>query len=61
MPTKPIIKALTEAGVGPRRRVAEIIKQGGVEVNGQAIESYNHPVDPAKDRALRSRETAAQK
>jgi 23S rRNA pseudouridine2605 synthase len=49
MPTKPIIKALTEAGLGPRRRMADAIKQGGVEVNGRIIESYNHPVDIEKD------------
>jgi 23S rRNA pseudouridine2605 synthase len=48
--TKPILKALTEAGLGPRRRLADIIKRGGVEVNGRAIESFNHPVDIAKDR-----------
>jgi 23S rRNA pseudouridine2605 synthase len=50
MPTKPVLKALTEAGIGSRRRVAEIIKRGGVEVNGKAVESFNHPVDAAKDR-----------
>jgi len=50
VPTKPILKALTEAGIGPRRRMAGLIKQGGVEVNGQVIESFNQPVDIAKDR-----------
>jgi 23S rRNA pseudouridine2605 synthase len=49
MPTKPILKALTEAGLGPRRRMAEVIKRGVVEVNGRTIESYNHPVDVEKD------------
>jgi 23S rRNA pseudouridine2605 synthase len=50
VPTKPIIKALTEAGLGSRRRMTEVIKRGGVEVNGRAVESYNHPVDVARDR-----------
>jgi 23S rRNA pseudouridine2605 synthase len=50
MTTKPIIKALTEAGLGSRRRLTEIIKQGGVEVNGRPVESFKHPVDPARDR-----------
>ncbi len=50
MPTSPIIKALTEAGLGPRRRLADSIKQSRVEVNGRVIESYNHPVDVSKDR-----------
>jgi len=50
MPTKPIIKALTEAGIGPRRRMADLIKRGCVEVNGQVIESFNHPVNLENDR-----------
>ena len=50
MSEKPIIKALTEAGLGSRRRMAEAIKQGKVKVNGAPIESFTHPVDPAKDR-----------
>jgi 23S rRNA pseudouridine2605 synthase len=50
MTTKPLIKALTEAGVGSRRRMAEAIKQGRVKVNDEIAESFNHPVDPAKDR-----------
>ncbi|OGO42381.1 MAG: pseudouridine synthase [Chloroflexi bacterium RBG_16_58_8] len=50
MTTRPVIKVLTEAGFGSRRRVAEFIKQGLVEVNGAAIESFNHPVDSARDR-----------
>jgi 23S rRNA pseudouridine2605 synthase len=49
MTEKPIIKALTEAGLGSRRRMAEAIKQGKVKVNGASIESFTHPVDPAKD------------
>lgn len=50
MPTKSILKALTEAGLGPRRRMAEVIKRGGVEVNSRVVESYNHPVDVENDR-----------
>jgi 23S rRNA pseudouridine2605 synthase len=50
MTTNHILKALTEAGIGSRRRMAELIKQGLVEVNGRVIESFNHPVDPARDR-----------
>ena len=38
MPTKPLLKALTEAGIGSRRRMAEAIKQGKVEVNGEIAE-----------------------
>jgi len=50
MPTKPLLKALTEAGIGSRRRMAEAIKQGRVDVSGEIAESFNHPVNVAKDR-----------
>lgn len=46
---KSLVKALTEAGIGSRRRMADAIKQGKVKVNGVAAESFNHPVNPAKD------------
>jgi 23S rRNA pseudouridine2605 synthase len=49
MSTGPILKALTEAGIGSRRRMADAIKQGRVEVNGGIVESFNHPVNLAKD------------
>jgi 23S rRNA pseudouridine2605 synthase len=52
MPTKPLLKALTEAGIGSRRRMAEAIKQGKVEVNGETAESFNHPVNVEKDHVL---------
>lgn len=50
MPTRPLLKALTEAGIGSRRRMADVIKQGRVEVSGETAESFNHPVNVAKDR-----------
>lgn len=46
----PLLKALTEAGVGSRRRVADAIKNGRVEVNGQTVEDFRHPVNPENDR-----------
>lgn len=49
MENKPLIKALTEAGTGSRRRLAEAIKQGKVTINGETVESFNHPVNPDKD------------
>ena len=52
MPLKPLIKILTEAGMGSRRRMAEAIKQGNVKVNGEIAASFNHPIDPAKDRVI---------
>lgn len=52
MVKKPLIKALTEAGAGSRRKMTEAIKQGRVKVNDIVAESFNHPVEPAKDRVL---------
>ncbi len=52
MPEKSLLKALTEAGIGSRRRMADAIKQGKVRVNTKTAESFNHPVDPAKDRVF---------
>ena len=49
-PTKPLVKALTEAGIGSRRRMAEAIKQGKVEVNGKIAESFTQPVNIESDR-----------
>jgi 23S rRNA pseudouridine2605 synthase len=52
MSEKPLIKILTEAGFGSRRRMADAIKQGKVKVNGLTAASFNHPVDPAKDKVF---------
>jgi 23S rRNA pseudouridine2605 synthase len=52
MTEKPLIKVLTEAGTGSRRRMTEAIKQGKVKVNGKIAESFNHPVNTAKDHVL---------
>jgi len=49
MSTKPLVRALTEAGAGPRRRMAEAIQQGKVKVNGRTAESFTQPVDTETD------------
>jgi 23S rRNA pseudouridine2605 synthase len=46
----PLLKALTEAGVGSRRRIADAIKNGRVEVNGKPVENFRHPVNLETDR-----------
>ena len=46
----PIIKLLTSAGAGSRRKMTDAIKKGEVAVNGKTIESFTHPVNPATDR-----------
>jgi len=50
IPTLPLLKILSRAGIGSRRWLADAIKQGRVEVNGQVIEGLNHPVDIETDR-----------
>ncbi|MCX6009243.1 MAG: pseudouridine synthase [Chloroflexi bacterium] len=50
MTSTSLLKALTEAGVGSRRRVADAIKSGRVEVNGEPVEDFRHPVNPETDR-----------
>ncbi|MFC2062878.1 pseudouridine synthase [Chloroflexota bacterium] len=50
MTSESLLKVLTGAGVASRRRLTDVIKQGRVKVNGVAAESFNHPVDQAKDR-----------
>ncbi len=52
MSTRSLLKALTEAGIGSRRRMADAIKQGRVKINGETAESFNYPVDAEKDRVL---------
>ena len=42
-------KFLAYAGLGARRKVEEIIKQGRVTVNGEVVESPAYDVDPKKD------------
>ena len=49
MATKPLLKALTEAGIGSRRWLADAIKQGRVKVNGEIAEDFRQPVDVATD------------
>jgi 23S rRNA pseudouridine2605 synthase len=49
MSSQPIIKLLTSSGVGSRRCIADIIKRGGIAVNGAIVQSFNEPVDPAGD------------
>ena len=47
-----LLKLLTEAGVGSRRKVTEAIKAGQVTVNGAAAENFRLPVNTETDRIL---------
>ena len=49
MPTT-LLKALVEAGVGSRRRVADAIMHGLARVNGVVVSDLRYAVDEAKDR-----------
>ncbi len=49
MASQPIIKLLTGSGAGSRRQMTAAIKRGAVVINGETVQSFNHPVDPATD------------
>jgi 23S rRNA pseudouridine2605 synthase len=44
-----LLKLLTSAGIGSRRKAAEIIKRGGVAVNGTTAEDFRQEVDAEYD------------
>ena len=44
-----LLKVLTAAGIGSRRKLAELIRQGKVHVNNVPAENFNLPVNPEKD------------
>jgi len=50
MAVVPLLKALSEAGLGSRRRLVEAIKWGRVTVNGQVAENFRHQIDITSDR-----------
>lgn len=49
-----MLKALTGAGVGSRRYVADAIRNGLVAVNGQKVEDFRHPLNIETDRVTLS-------
>ena len=38
------LRLLVEAGLGSRRRLADTIRQGSVQVNGEVIKDFSHLV-----------------
>ena len=44
-----LLKLLTMAGVGSRRKVADVIKRGGVAINGGTVEDFRHEVNAESD------------
>ncbi len=45
MPSTHILKTLTQAGIGSRRWVADAIREGRVQVNGETVADFHHPID----------------
>ncbi len=45
----PLLKALAQAGVGPRRQLADAIRQGRVKVNGKVVEDFRYPLNVETD------------
>lgn len=52
MVLSPLLKVLTGAGVGSRRWLADAIREGMVEVNGEVAEDFRYPVNVETDRIL---------
>jgi len=50
MATRPLLKALADAGLGPRRALADAIRQKRVRVNGAVAEDFRLPVNLESDR-----------
>ena len=50
MESKALLKILVEAGAGSRRRVADAIMRGLVQVNGSVVSDLRYAVDEGKDR-----------
>ena len=49
MSSMPLLKALAKAGIGPRRQLADAIRQGRVEVNGKVVEDFRFPLNVETD------------
>lgn len=49
MEPKPLLRLLTEAGLGSRRGLADAIRQGRVQIDGHVAESFRQPVDSDRE------------
>jgi 23S rRNA pseudouridine2605 synthase len=47
-----LLKVLTDAGLGSRRKMTEAIKKGVVRVNGAIAENFRQPINTETDRIL---------
>ncbi|MCL0073026.1 rRNA pseudouridine synthase [Dehalococcoidia bacterium] len=47
-----LLKCLTEAGLGSRRKLADAIRQGRVQVNGIVAEDFRQAINPQEDSVI---------
>ena len=47
-----LIKLLIESGLGSRRKLADAIRQGRVQVNGTIAENFKQTINPAEDSVI---------
>jgi len=52
MKTDSVLKLLTGAGLGSRRRMADAIREGRVTLNGSVVADFRQPVSPADQLLL---------
>jgi len=52
MNKQPLLKLLTSAGLGSRRYITNIIKQGRVSINGEKVQGFSSLVDLQNDSVL---------
>jgi len=45
----PLLKALSQAGIGSRRWIADAIRQGRVKVNGEVVDDFRYPLNVDTD------------
>jgi len=50
MEKQSLLKTLTQAGIGSRRKMSIAIKEGRVSINSEAVNDFNCPVTRGKDR-----------
>jgi len=46
---RPLLKLLTELGIGSRRKISSAIREGKVKVNGVVNEDFSYPIDIGSD------------
>lgn len=61
MEARPLLRLLTEAGLGSRRGLADAIRQGRVQINGDVAEDFLRPVDPERETVTVDGETVTLK